>query len=135
MNQYTYVGDNQKLIERFMLFVFTIQSLVMIIIGVKQQETVYSVLFILMAILTCWIIYVAKAWSYEVRAFFNVTAMLVNICIYAGILKDIDRILPMFMVFIVLIGVYGYEKLIYLSTIATVYLYVYYGLILKSFSA
>ena len=104
LNQYTYEGNNQKLIERFMLFVFTIQSLVMIVIGTKQQETVYSVLFILGAILSCWVTYVAKAWSYEVRAFFNITAMLVNICIYAGILKDIDRILPMFMVFIVLIA-------------------------------
>ena len=134
LNQYTYVGNNQKIIERFMLFVFTVQSLVMILVCTKQHETAYSVLFMLEAILLCWIIYIAKAWSYEVRAFFNITAMLVSICIYAGILKDMDRILPMFMVFIVLIGVYGFEKLIYLATVATVYLYGYYGFILKVFS-
>jgi len=134
LNQYTYEGDNQKLIERFMLFVFTIQSFVMIRVCTKQHETVYGTLLILTAILLCWIIYIAKAWSYEKRAFFNITVMVVNICVYAGIIKDIDRILPMFMVFIVLIGVYGFEKLIYLATAATVYLYAYYGFILKAFS-
>lgn len=134
LNQYTYEGDNQKLIERFMLFVFTVQSLVMIVVCAKQQEAVYSVLFMLAAIFTCWMIYIAKAGSYEVRAFINVSVMLVSICIYAGILKDIDRILPMFMTFIVLIGVYGFEKLIYLATIATVFLYGYFGFILKTFS-
>jgi len=134
LNQYTYEGDNQKLIERFMLFVFTVQSLVMILVCAKQHETVYSVLLMLAAIFACWIIYIVKAWSYEVRAFINVSIMLVSVCIYAGILKDIDRILPMFMMFIVLIGVYGFEKLIYLATVATVYLYGYYGFILKAFS-
>ena len=134
LNQFTYVGDNQKIIERFMLFVFTVQSLVMILISTKQHENVYGVLFILAAILLCWTVYIAKLWSYEVRAFFNITGMLISICIYAGILKDMDRILPMFMVFIVLIGVYGFEKLIFLATVATVFLYGYYGFILKAFS-
>ena len=85
-------------------------------------------------IMLCWVIYVAKAWSYEVRALFNVIVMLVSIGIFFCVLESMDKILPMLMVFIVLVGLYGIDKLIYVITVATVLLYGYHGLILQSFS-
>ena len=134
MNQYTYEGNNQKIIEQFLIFVFTIYSCIMIIICIKHQESVYGALFLLATIMLCWVIHVAKAWSYETRALFNVSVMLAGISIFSCILKSMDKMLPMFMVFIVLVGLYGIDKLIYLVTVATVLLYCYHGLILQSFS-
>jgi len=91
-------------------------------------------LLMLTGIALCWIIYVAGFQNYEFRAFFDTIVTLLGIIVYSGYTGDIDKILPMFMVFIVLTGMFGIEELIYASTVATVLLYGYHGLILKTIS-
>lgn len=132
MDKYTYEGSNRTIIERFMLFVFTINSCVMITVCAKLDAGVFGIMFMLAGIMMSWILCVAKIWSYELRALFTCLVMMLSLIIYSGYVKDLDRILPMFMVFIVLVGLYGIEKLIYVATVATVLLYSYHGFILKT---
>ena len=134
MDKYTYEGSNRVIIERFLLFVLTIINCVMITISVKQYDGVHGALLMLTGIALCWIIYVAGFQNYEFRAFFDTIVTLLGIIVYSGYTGDIDKILPMFMVFIVLTGMFGIEELIYASTVATVLLYGYHGLILKTIS-
>ncbi len=134
MNKYTYEGDNQVLIERFLLLIHTINSCIMTVFCAKQENGQYSSLFILAGIALCWIFHVAKIKNYEFRAFFCAIIVQLSILIYSGHLGNIMRILPMFMVSIVLLGLYGIDKLIYIATIATVLLYSYHGLVLQTLS-
>ena len=134
MDKYTYEGSNQGIIERFLLFVFTINSCVMITVCMKKYDGIYGALFILTGIALCWILYVAKFKTYELRVYFDAVIMMISIILYSGYLGKVERILPMFMVYTVLLGLYGIEKLIYTSTIAAVLLYAYHGFILNTFS-
>ncbi len=133
MNKYTYEGDNQRLIENFLIAVYTIYGAIMISFTANFGE-VYTSLFVLGGISLCWILHVAKIKSYEFRACFCTIIVLLNIILYSRYMGTVTRVLPIFMVFIVLIGLYGNKKLIYAATVATVLLYGYHGLILRSFS-
>lgn len=134
MNQFTYEGNNRIIIERFLLFVHTINSCVMIAICMKQDNEKYSSLMMLAGISLCWILYVANCKTYEFRALVCGICMFLSIIIYSGHVGNIMRILPMFMVFIVLLGLYGIEKLLYVATVATFLLYTYHGAILHTFT-
>ena len=134
MNKYTYEGSNQGIIERFLLFIHAINSMVMIHHCAKQENGVFSSLFILAGISLCWILYVAKVKNFEFRALVCAVVMSISIILYSGQVGSMARVLPMFMVFIVLVGLYGIENLVYITTVATVLLYVYHGLILRTFS-
>lgn len=134
MNKYTYEGDNRILIERFLLFVFTINSCVMIAFCAKLDKGVYSALGMLAGLALCWILHVAKSGSYEFRAGICAVIMMLSIIVYSGYMGNVERILPMFMVHIVLIGLYGIEKLLWVATAATFLLYGYHGFILNTVS-
>ncbi|MBP3569034.1 MAG: response regulator [Lachnospiraceae bacterium] len=134
MNKYTYEGSNQVLIERFLLLIHTINSCVMTVFCAKQENGTYGSLFILAGIAFCWLLHVAKSKTYEFRAGFCAVVMHLSIIIYSGYMGSVSRILPMFMVFTVLLGLYGIEKLLYTATVATVLLYTYHGAILHTFS-
>ena len=134
LEKFTYEGNNRIIIERFLLFIYTINSAVMIALCARQENGNYSSLFILAGISICWILHVAKCKTYEFRAFICALILMLSLIIYSGHMGDVSRILPMFMVFIVLLGLYGIENLIYTATAATVLMYLYHGFVLHSFS-
>ena len=134
MDKFTYEGDNRVIIERFILFVHTINSLVMIAFCARQEKGVYSALFILAGIALCWIMHMAESISYEFRALVCSIGMFASVILYSGYVGDVEQILPMFMVFIVMLGLYGIEELIGVAIVSTILLYAYHGLVLEDIS-
>ena len=134
LDKFTYEGNNRVIIERFLLFVYTISCMIMIVLVEKQENDIQRSLFMLGGISTCWIIHVAKYKSYEFRAIIISIIMQVILLLYSRHIDNISRVLPMLMVFIVLLGMYGIERLIYIATGGTVLLYLYHGLLLDNFS-
>ncbi|MBO5352626.1 MAG: response regulator [Lachnospiraceae bacterium] len=134
MEKYTYEGNNQVLIERFLLVVYTINVSIMIALCVKQYHGIYSSLFMLAGLSVCWILQVGKCRTYEFRALICAVIMQISMILYSIHVGGISRVLPFFMVSIVMMGLYGIENLIYVTTISTVILYVIHAFILKSVS-
>ncbi len=134
MDKYTYEGNNQTLIERFLLAVYTINVSVMIVLSVKQGNGVYSSLLMMAGLAVCWILQVGKCKSYEFRALICAIIMQASIILYSGNMGGISRVLPLFMVSIVMMGLYGLEKLIYVTTVSAIILYIFHGFIVKSIS-
>ena len=54
LDKYTYEGSNRVIIERFLLFVHTINSAIMLTICAKQEGGTYSSLCMLAGISLCW---------------------------------------------------------------------------------
>lgn len=134
MDKFTYEGSNRGIIERFLLFVHTINSAMMITLCVKQYNGTYCSLLMLAGIAVCWILHVAKSGTYEFRALGCSIVMFISVILYSGYVGNLDRILPMVMVLIVLLGLYGIESLLLVATAGTVLLYAYHGLVLKTLS-
>jgi len=134
LDKYTYEGSNQIVIERFLLSVHTIIGAIMITLCAKQGNGTYIGLWMMAGVSLCWILHVANSKTYEFRAWVCASTMLLNVILYSGYIGNTTRIVPVFMVIIVLLGSYGIEKLFYLTTVATFLLYGYHELVVKSFS-
>ena len=132
MEKYTYEGNNRKIIENFLLIVYTIDICVMITQAVKRYNGIYSGLMMLVGIAVCWILLAGKCKTYEFRALVCSIVMQVSVIIYSIHVGDISRALPMYMVLIVMTGLYGIENLVYVTTVSTFILYLYHGLILQN---
>lgn len=132
MEKYTYEGNNRKIIENFLLIVYTIDICVMITQAVKRYNGIYSGLMMLVGIAVCWILLAGKCKTYEFRALVCSIVMQVSVIIYSIYVGDISRVLPMYMVLIVMTGLYGIENLVYVTTVSTFILYLYHGLILQN---
>ena len=134
LNKFTYEGDNRVVIERFLLFIYTIYAAVMITLCAKQEGGTDCSLIMLAGISICWIVHMAKNIAYPFRALVDALVMQGIIFLYSGYAESVSKVLPIFMVEIVLLGMYGIERLLYTATVTTVLLYLYHGLVLQTFS-
>ena len=132
MENYTYKGNNQLKIERFLLAVYTVYCATMIRMSFERTQSYFIGYFILTGLSICIIMYVARFKSYELRAFVCAITLQAGIILYSGYLENISKIYPVFMLFVVLMGLYGLPKLIYVTVISQVFLVLYHGLILKT---
>lgn len=132
MEHVTYSGDNQKIIERFLLFVYTIFSLVIYGLGVNQHWNIWSNIIIIACFMAAWTVHLTKVKTYEFRAFFSAIMMQCSLIVYGINVEEISTFLLTFYVFIVLFGSYGKPKIISSTLITAVFIFLYRGVILKN---
>ncbi len=133
MELFTYEGANQKKIERFLLIINTIYITNMSIMAIRQQWESWNVTFLLVGLAGCWIIYVGKYKSYFFRAMFTSLVMQGSMVLYAMNVEDVFRALPLLIVTIVMLGLYGYEKIIYVGVVSASFVFFYHGVILDNY--
>ena len=133
MEHLTYEGNNQKKIERFLLLINTIYISNMSIMAFRQQWESWNVTFLLIGLAGCWIVHVGKYKSYFFRAFFSAIVMQGSMVLYAINVDDLFRALPLFVVTIVLLGLYGFEKIIYIAVVSATFVFFYHGVILDKY--
>ncbi len=132
MEKFTYEGSNQKRIEQFQLIIYTIYGLNMAISAIQQGEGEWISLFVLLMLGASWIIFAGQYKSYEFRARFTSIMMQLSIVLHAFYTDSILRVLPIYTLFVVLLGLYGLTDIIWYTVISILVIFGYHRFVLDS---
>ncbi len=132
MEKITYAGDNQRKIERFLLIIFTIYNLFLISEGAKQQWNNWVVYLMVAALSISWIMHIGKYKDYEFRAKLSAIMMQGSMVLYGIHTEEFADILPVFLAFVVFMGLYGVAKIIGLSAVSILIIFVCHAVVIKS---
>jgi len=126
VDKVTYEGNRNK-IESFMLIVFSVYAATIMI--VSNRVIGFIVLFLLML---CWMLYSCKYKSYEVRVM--VTSVVMQICaIFYGLQREnVTQTVPVLIVFVVFIGLYGIADIVAMTLASTVVIFAAHAFVLRT---
>lgn len=126
MDRITYEGSQNK-IESFMLIVFSVYAATIMI--VSSRTIGFVVLFLLMV---CWILYSCKFKSYEIRV--RITSVIMQLCaILYGVQRDnVTQTVPVLIVFVVFMGLYGIADIIITTLASTVVIFFVHAFVLHT---
>ena len=132
MDKFTYDGSNRKIIEQFQLAIYTVYGLNMAVSAINQGRGEWISLFVLLMLGASWIAFAGQYKSYEFRAKFTSVMMQLSIILYAMYVDSVMRVLPIFMLFVVLLGLYGLKELIWYSVVSILIVFGYHKFVLDS---
>lgn len=128
MDKITYTGSRNA-IESFMLIIFSVYAATIMIVSDKTIG--FWVLFLLMI---CWILYSSKFKTYEFRATVTSIVMQITAVLYAVQKENITQAVPVLIVFIVFMGLYGIANIITMTLACTAAVFFAHAVILKTVS-
>lgn len=134
MEKVTYTVENQQRIEMFFLGIYSLYSFAMFLVSTGQNWNDWIVFLMLGALAADWMVHVSRYKNYLFRAKFAAVMMQVSIVLCATQMEKITHLIPVFMVFVVLLGLFGIEEIIYTAVASTVIIFFYHGFIVRSIS-
>ena len=132
MEKYTYEGSNQKRIEQFQLLVFSIYgiNIVMSLLQMSGKIELSCVVLLMLAI--AWVVNAGRYKTYAFRVRITAAVMQVCIVVYSTQIDNILRVLPIVMLFVVLLGLYGMTDVIAYSVLPVIFIFAYHGFVIKT---
>lgn len=132
MEKFIFDGENQRKIEKFLLYIYTIYSINILIMSHDGNWGFLIDFLILAGVSAGWITHVSKYRSFQSRARVVAIMMQVSMVIYATHVESVTEALAVYMAFVVLLGLYGEPKFIWLTITSTVIIFGYHGFITQS---
>ena len=129
----TYSDENQKKIELYSVFIYSLYAVTLVILSGWRNTGKWTGVLMTAGMLLTWIVYIGKFRSYAYRSAFYVLVMQLILIMHAATLKDFNRSLPVLMVFVVLVSLYGIPELIYIPTAGIMIVFVMHAFFIKSF--
>jgi len=131
MEHLTYQG-NQKKIEGFLLVMYTIYT-AGIIISAARPSLENWIDFTLIGILaSCWILFICKYKNYKFRATYTSFMMQISLILYAFYERELRMALPVYIVFVVMVGLYGIAENIVMTVITTGIIFGYHIMVIQT---
>lgn len=131
MENLTYKG-NQKRIEVFLLVMYSIYT-VGIIVSAARPTLENWTDFTLIGILTsCWILYICKYKDYKFRATYTSFMMQISLILYTFHEQELRMALPVYIVFVVMVGLYGIAENIIMTVITTGIIFGYHIFVIRT---
>ena len=134
MEKVTYAGENQKKIELFQLGIYTIYCMIFIVMATEYKWDSWIGIFMLFGLASSWIVHIGKVKDYVFRAKFSAVMMQGTVLLYVIHLDELYRALPIFVVSVVLLGLYGLTDIISFTVVSAFFIFFYHGVIIKSIS-
>ncbi len=131
MDNYTYEGTNQRKIELFLLFVYTFYSNVMLILSVIRKWEIAVGLTFLTCVSISWIVVIGKVKTYRFRAYFTAVMIQIAMTVYAINVEKLSAVIPVFLGFVVFMGLYGIAKIINITAVSATVILIYYLVFLE----
>ncbi len=129
MGKYIFDIENQRKIEKFMLYIYSIYSINILIMSQEGNWGFLIDFLILAGVSAGWVTHVSKYRSYLSRVRIVAIMMQVSMVIFATHVEYLPEALPVYMAFVVLLGLYGQPKFIWLTVISTVIIFGYHGFV------
>ncbi len=134
MDNVTYNAKNQRIIERFLLFIYTIYSIGMIVFFAGHEKGGWINFFLLLLLMADWLIHIARVNTYSFRAKISAVMMQISVVIYAVHADSMAQVYPIFATFIILLGLYGIQDIIFITTVSIVLIWVHHAVTVIAFS-
>lgn len=125
MDKITYEGSNPK-IEQFQLIIYTIYSLNMAVSAISRQRGEWLFLIVFLMLGASWIVSASRYKTYEFRAKFISVMTQLSLILFGVYADNIMDVLPVFMLFVVLLGLYGLKELIMYSVVSILIIFGYH---------
>lgn len=125
MDRITYIG-NQRKIEAFLLIIYSIYNFTVMLTVKADEWGNFIPATLQIGLLISWCIYFGKWRTYEFRA--KVITIMMQICviIYAVNVEEVAYALPVLIISIVLLGLYGIPELIYIPAVSAFIIFFYH---------
>ena len=131
MEKITYWGSPTKM-EIFLLVMYTIYTGGIIISGARPSLENW-VDFTLIAILaSSWFLRICKYKDYKFRATYTSVMMQISMILYTFHEKELRYALPVFIVFVVMVGLYGIAENIYMTLVTVIIIFGYHLFVIHS---
>lgn len=121
--------ENQRKIEKFMLYIYSIYSINILIMSQEGNWGVFIDFLILSGVTAGWVTHVSKYRSYLSRVRIVAVMMQVSMVIFATHVEYLPEALPVYMAFVVLLGLYGQPKFLWFTVISTLIIFGYHGFV------
>ena len=131
MEKMTYMG-NQKKIEVFLLVMYTIYTAGIIISAGRPSLENWIDISLIAALVSSWFLYFCKFKNYQFRATYTSVMMQISLILYTFYERELRYALPVFIVFVVMVGLYGIAENIFLTLITTIIVFFYHIFIIQT---
>ena len=131
MEKITYMGS-QKKIEGFLLIMYTIYTGGIIISAARPSLENWTDVTLIAALVSSWIFYICKYKNYKFRATYTSVMMQISLILYTFHEMELRHALPVFIVFVVMVGLYGIAENIFLTLITTLIVFFYHIFIIQT---
>lgn len=125
MEKITYIG-NQKKIEGFLLVMYSIYTVGIVISAARPSLENWIDMSLIAALASSWLLYICKFRNYRFRATYTSVMMQISLILYTFFEKELRHALPVYIVFVVMVGLYGIADNIVLTVITTVIVFSYH---------
>ena len=125
MEKMTYKG-NQKKIEIFLLIMYSIYTIGIIVNAGRISMENWVDMSLIAVVLSSWFLFICKYKTYQFRATYTSVMMQISLILYTFYEKDLRHALPVYIVFVVMVGLYGIASNIMLTTITTLIVFGYH---------
>ena len=122
-------GRNRRKTEIRVLAIYTIYSASMIVMAAARGWESWIGFFLLAALCAAWIVSLTKYKDYFVRARFISIMTQISIFLYARQAENLTGGLPIFIAFVVFLGLFECLDTIYITFISAVMIFFYHGVI------
>ncbi|MBQ7955462.1 MAG: response regulator [Lachnospiraceae bacterium] len=132
MENLIYEGENQKRIERFLMAIYSLYCVTIIILSNRQQWGSFVDLLLTIMLTGSWIVSFSQQKKYNFRAKFVAFMIQCSVVLYAINMETIKDALPVFFLFVVLMGLYGIAEIVLFTLISGAAIFLCHVFWLKS---
>lgn len=120
---------NRNKNEKFILVLYSIYSLCMFFVSVEMEWEVWVSFFMLTDLAVCWLAYIGKYRDYRSRAILITFLMQISMLFYGTHARDLSSVTALFVMFVIITGLYGITDIFFLTAISALTLVFYHGVI------
>lgn len=131
MEKIAYWGSPRKM-ETFLLIMYTIYTGGIIISGARPSLENWTDFLLIAALASSWFLLICKYKNYKFRATYTSVMMQFSLILYTFNEKELRHALPVFIVFVVMVGLYGIAENIFLTVITTIIVFAYHIFFIKT---
>ena len=131
MEKMTYWGSPTKM-EIFLLVMYTIYTVGIIVSGSRPSLENWTDFMLILILLSCWSFRICKYKDYKFRATYTTIMMQLSMILYTFHVQELRYALPVFIVFVVMVGLYGIAENIFLTVITTGIVFFYHIVVIQT---
>ena len=125
MEKLVYWGSPTKM-EIFLLIMYTIYTGGIIISGARPSLENWTDFMLIAVLISSWFFRICKYRNYKFRATYTSIMMQISLILYTFHEQELRHALPVFIVFVVMVGLYGIAENIYMTVITTIIVFGYH---------
>lgn len=118
--------------EAFLLIMYTIYTGGIIISGARPSLENWIDFSLIAVLASSWFLWVCKYKNYKFRATYTSVMMQFSLILYMFHEQELRHALPVFIVFVVMVGLYGIAENIYLTVLTTIIVFFYHIVVIQT---